>query len=75
MLLLEALDVESQLSSRSVKGNTNTKLYTFTYIYLQLIQRLYNLEKGDMRIENANSDAVNVPWLRSKLGLVSQVVI
>ena len=41
--------------------------------YFQLIQRLYNLEKGDMRIENANIDAVNVPWLRSKLGLVSQV--
>ena len=28
-----------------------------------------------MRIENANIDAVNVPWLRSKLGLVSQVNI
>ena len=53
--------------------NTITK--PFIYLYLQLIQRLYNLEKGDMRIENANIDAVNVPWLRSKLGLVSQVII
>ena len=44
-------------------------------MHIQLIQRLYNLEKGDMRIENANIDAVNVPWLRSKLGLVSQVDI
>ena len=25
-----------------------------------------------MRLENANIDAVNVPWLRNKLGLVSQ---
>ena len=50
---------------------------TFFHImfYSQLIQRLYNIEKGDMRIENANIDAVNVPWLRSKLGLVSQVNI
>ena len=71
MLLLEALDVESQLLSRSVK----IKAKPYFTLYLQLIQRLYNLEKGDMRIENANSDAVNVPWLRSKLGLVSQVVI
>ena len=38
----------------------------------QLIQRLHNLDKGDMRLENANIDAVNVPWLRNKLGLVSQ---
>ena len=73
MLLLEALEAESQLLSRS---NIIIQLQNpFETIYVQLIQRLYNLEKGDMRIENANIDAVNVPWLRSKLGLVSQVII
>ena len=27
-----------------------------------------------MRVENANIDALNVPWLRSKIGIVDQVV-
>ena len=26
-----------------------------------------------MRVENANIDALNVPWLRSKIGIVDQV--
>ena len=27
-----------------------------------------------MRVENANIDALNVPWLRSKIGIVDQVI-
>lgn len=48
-------------------------IWTLKYLFSQLILRLHNVERGDMRIENANIDAVNVPWLRSKLGLISQV--
>ena len=39
---------------------------------IQLIQRLYDLENGKIDIENENIEALNLPWLRSKLGLVSQ---
>merc|ERR1719195_1319396 len=39
---------------------------------IQLIQRLYDLETGDLAIENNNIKALNLPWVRSKLGLVSQ---
>merc|ERR1719362_969649 len=39
---------------------------------IQLIQRLYDLENGKIEIENENIEALNLPWLRSKLGLVSQ---
>ena len=39
---------------------------------IQLIQRLYDLESGDLSIEKNNIKALNLPWVRSKLGLVSQ---
>ena len=39
---------------------------------IQLIQRLYDLESGDLNIEKNNIKALNLPWVRSKLGLVSQ---
>lgn len=39
---------------------------------IQLIQRLYDLESGDLTIEKNNIKALNLPWVRSKLGLVSQ---
>ena len=39
-----------------------------------MLQRLHHIDKGDMRIENANIDAVNIPWLRAKLGFVNQVL-
>ena len=38
-----------------------------------MLQRLHHVERGDVRIENANIDAVNIPWLRAKLGWVTQV--
>ena len=39
---------------------------------IQLIQRLYDLDNGKIDIENENIESLNLPWLRSKLGLVSQ---
>lgn len=39
---------------------------------IQLIQRLYDLENGKIEIEDQNIEALNLPWLRSRLGLVSQ---
>jgi len=39
---------------------------------IQLIQRLYDLEEGDLNVEKHNLESLNLPWLRSKLGLVSQ---
>jgi len=39
---------------------------------IQLIQRLYDLESGDLNLENNNIKSLNLPWVRSKLGLVSQ---
>ena len=42
-------------------------------VLLQLIQRLYDLESGDLSLENEDLASVNLPWLRSKLGIVSQV--
>ena len=42
-------------------------------VLLQLIQRLYDLESGDLSLENEDLASVNLPWLRSKLGIVSHV--
>ena len=39
---------------------------------LQLIQRLYDLDKGDLMFEGQNISRLNVPNLRSRLGIVSQ---
>merc|ERR550534_1147254 len=39
---------------------------------LQLIQRLYDLHQGSLFVEGHNIESINVPQLRSKLGLVTQ---
>jgi len=39
---------------------------------ISLIQRLYDLSEGDLNIENQDIQALNVPFIRSKLGIVSQ---
>jgi len=39
---------------------------------LQLIQRLYDLDKGSLSVQGHNIESLNVPQLRSKLGLVTQ---
>merc|ERR1712083_1202667 len=39
---------------------------------IQLIQRLYDLESGDLNMENNNIKSLNLPYVRSKLGIVSQ---
>ena len=38
-----------------------------------MLERLYDLDSGEIRVENNNIQALSVPWLRSRLGLVSQV--
>ena len=38
-----------------------------------MLERLYDLDSGEIRLENNNIQALSVPWLRSRLGLVSQV--
>ena len=39
---------------------------------LQLIQRLYDLDNGDLEMEGQNIGRLSVPSVRSKLGIVSQ---
>lgn len=39
---------------------------------IQLIQRLYDLENGSIELENHNIESLNLPFVRSKLGIVSQ---
>ena len=39
---------------------------------IQLIQRLYDLDQGSLSVQGHNIESLNVPQLRSKLGLVSQ---
>ena len=39
---------------------------------LQLIQRLYDLNKGDLELEGQNISRLSVPSVRSRLGIVSQ---
>ena len=39
---------------------------------LQLIQRLYDVERGNVEVEGENIEEVNLPHLRSKLGIVAQ---
>ena len=39
---------------------------------LQLIQRLYDLDQGSISVQGQNIESLNVPQLRSRLGLVSQ---
>merc|ERR1712128_108138 len=39
---------------------------------IQLIQRLYDLASGSIEMENQNIESLNLPFVRSKLGIVSQ---
>ena len=39
---------------------------------VQLIQRFYDLSSGILSLENHDIAALNVPWVRSKLSIVSQ---
>jgi len=39
---------------------------------IQLIQRFYDLNSGEITLENHDLQALNVPWVRSKLSIVSQ---
>jgi len=39
---------------------------------IQLIQRFYDLSSGMLTLENHDIQALNVPWVRSKLSIVSQ---
>jgi len=39
---------------------------------LQLIQRLYDLDHGSLELQGANIQALNLPYVRSKLGIVAQ---
>merc|ERR1719397_820722 len=39
---------------------------------IQLIQRLYDLDSGSLSLEGQNIQGLNVPFVRSKLGIVSQ---
>ena len=39
---------------------------------LQLIQRLYDVERGKVEVEGENIEEVNLPHLRSKLGIIAQ---
>lgn len=39
---------------------------------IQLLQRFYDLNDGDITLENHDINALNVPWVRSKLSIVSQ---
>ena len=42
---------------------------------IQLVFRFYDLNSGDITLENHDINALNVPWVRSKLSIVSQVYI
>ena len=39
---------------------------------IQLIQRFYDLNDGSLELEGNNIQALNLPYVRSKLGIVSQ---
>ena len=45
--------------------------YNLTFLF-QLIQRLYDLEHGSIDLESHNIESLNLPFVRSKLGIVSQ---
>merc|ERR1712173_342731 len=36
---------------------------------IQLVQRFYDLDSGDITLENHDLQALNVPWVRSKLSI------
>merc|ERR1739844_370844 len=39
---------------------------------IQLIQRFYDLDQGSLELEGNNIQSLNLPYVRSKLGIVSQ---
>ena len=39
---------------------------------IQLIQRFYDLDQGSLELEEKNIQSLNLPYVRSKLGIVSQ---
>jgi ABC-type multidrug transport system fused ATPase/permease subunit len=39
---------------------------------IQLIQRFYDLDEGVVNVDDYNIQTINVPFMRSKLGIVSQ---
>merc|ERR1712083_1063072 len=39
---------------------------------IQLIQRFYDVASGSLEMENHNIESLNLPYVRSKLGIVSQ---
>lgn len=39
---------------------------------VQLIQRLYDLDSGSLELQGTNIESLNLPYVRSKLGIVSQ---
>jgi len=39
---------------------------------IQLIQRFYDLNQGAIELEGSNIESLNLPYVRSKLGIVSQ---
>ncbi|RWS28396.1 multidrug resistance protein 3-like protein, partial [Leptotrombidium deliense] len=39
---------------------------------IQLLQRFYDCDRGDVLIDNTNISALNLSWLRSKIGFVQQ---
>ena len=41
-------------------------------LLLQLVQRFYDVSAGSVELEEQNIQSLNVPWVRSKLGIVSQ---
>ncbi|XP_040579247.1 ATP-dependent translocase ABCB1 isoform X1 [Lepeophtheirus salmonis] len=39
---------------------------------IQLIQKFYDLSSGKLELDSKDSESINVMWLRSKIGIVSQ---
>ena len=39
---------------------------------IQLIQRFYDVDEGAVNVDDYNIQTINVPFMRSKLGIVSQ---
>ena len=60
-----------QVHSNSGKNRACSFSYNLTFLF-QLIQRLYDLEHGSIDLESHNIESLNLPFVRSKLGIVSQ---
>jgi len=54
---------------------TNMRAISFIKIIIfKLIQRFYELDGGDLTIQNEKLKNINLAWLRSQIGIVSQVI-